>query len=72
MDKYTVRSILAALAFFGPIIGYGIFGNYLEAAATLSTLVIAFYLMAVIFVVGCIGTGIEWAIRNLFTNKGAG
>jgi hypothetical protein len=72
MDKYTVRSILAALAFFGPILGYGLFGTYLEASATLATLILAFVVVGQIFLVGCIGTGIERVVRYLLTNKGAG
>jgi len=71
-SKYKLRIALAFLAFFGPIVGYGLFGTFTEGAATLATLLLTFYIVGMIFVVACIGTGIEWAFRYLFTNKGAG
>ena len=70
--KYKLRIVLAFAAFFGPIIGYGLFGDFNEGAATLATLILTFYIMGMIFVLACVGTGIEWTIRYLFTNKGAG
>jgi hypothetical protein len=70
--RYRLRIIIAVLAFILPMIGYGLFGTGLEAAATLATLLATIYIMGAIFLVACVGAVVERTISYIFTNKGAG
>lgn len=70
--RYKLGIFLSFAAFFLPIIAFGLFGTYEEAAGTLATLLAGFYILAAIFVVGLVGTGIEWIVRYMLTRKGAG
>jgi len=70
--RYRLRIIIAVLAFFVPMITYGLFGDRLEGAATLATLLATFYIMGTVFAVACVGSLVERMVHYILTNKGVG